>query len=245
MTALLGELAGKLLAALAAGEGRPEIPGDRSTAEGRIPTPRTDRHHDVGIHQRPRQVERPALLVGRQVGRLPGDRRIEVDRPHRSNAAAWRILPAARHQGQGRGERRRPKHEHVVRRDARGQELIDHCGHHGGLPDSPRTTRSPGTTCAPSGGPSPGAVTAAFTTPPAASPLAPSGPRQSATSESADTSRTSGSSAPYVRVMQFKGGGRFAEMVGTPAGDGGDARGCRAVVPRGPGRPGEWGTVPV
>ena len=83
--AATGERHEQVAAALRPRERRPEFALDRPAAERGAQTPLTDGDDHVGINQRPGEVERPAGLVGGQVGggRLNGgikDLRIRDER---------------------------------------------------------------------------------------------------------------------------------------------------------------------
>ena len=130
MAALLRQGANEILPTTLPGERGPEFSVERPAAERRVETPAADRHDHVGIDERAGEVERPRILVGREVGRVGHDGGIEFVNAPRAAQRCWRFCRRGR--PSDRLERRGVEQRDVVRRDAGRGDLRDHGRRHGG-----------------------------------------------------------------------------------------------------------------
>jgi hypothetical protein len=92
MAATTGERPNEILPALPPRECGPNFPFERSAAERGIPAPTANRDYDVGIHERPGEMERLASLVRHEIRRgrvIPGIKHGRV-----TNACTGRQLAA-------------------------------------------------------------------------------------------------------------------------------------------------------
>ena len=69
MPSAAGQSPDKILPALPPGEGGPDLPLERSAAERGVPAPAADGDHDVGIDERPGEIQGVAGFISQEIGR--------------------------------------------------------------------------------------------------------------------------------------------------------------------------------
>jgi hypothetical protein len=119
--ATTGERHEQVAATLRPRKRRPEFALDRTASERRTHAPFPDGHHHVGIDQRPGEVQRPAGLVGGEVGGARFDAGIKGLGPGDQGRVSRRLV----------AEGRALQHRHVGIADAGAGEAVAHRGHDG------------------------------------------------------------------------------------------------------------------